>query len=52
MISTVVIPRICKLLESGALDVYSKRHIRRAVDLFQEVEASINGENVKLQVPI
>ena len=52
MISTAVIPRICKLLESGALDVYSKHHIRRAIDLFQEVEASVDGENTKLQVPI
>ncbi|KXN82858.1 GC-rich sequence DNA-binding factor 2 [Leucoagaricus sp. SymC.cos] len=49
MVSTAVIPRICKLLESGALDVYSDHHIRRIIDLFEEVEASVEGENAKLQ---
>ncbi|KAF8887184.1 nineteen complex-related protein 2-domain-containing protein [Infundibulicybe gibba] len=39
MISTAVIPRICKLLEGGALDA-----------LVEEVEASIDPGNAKIQV--
>ncbi|KAF5360932.1 hypothetical protein D9756_004921 [Leucocoprinus leucothites] len=49
MVSTAVIPKICRLLESGALDVYSEHHIRRTIDLFEEIEASVEGENAKLQ---
>ncbi|KAJ3572963.1 hypothetical protein NP233_g2748 [Leucocoprinus birnbaumii] len=48
MVSTAIIPRICKLTESGALDVYSGNHIRRMIDLFEEVEASVEGESAKL----
>jgi GC-rich sequence DNA-binding factor len=50
MVSTAIIPRICKLLEGGALDVYSEHHLRRIIDLFEEVEASVEGDNAKLQV--
>ncbi|PFH46529.1 hypothetical protein AMATHDRAFT_154582 [Amanita thiersii Skay4041] len=49
MISTAVIPRLCKLVDSGVLDVYSGKHIRRMIDLAEEVEASIEDGNVKLQ---
>jgi hypothetical protein len=49
MISTTVIPRICKIIEGGALDVYSGRHIRRIIDLIEEVDASVEEGNVKLQ---
>jgi GC-rich sequence DNA-binding factor len=49
MISTAVIPKICKVVDGGALDVYSERHIRRMVNLAEEVEASI-GKNDKFQV--
>ena len=51
MISTAVIPRICKILEGGALDPYSERHIKRMVDLAEEVEASVEENHTgKLQV--
>lgn len=50
MITTAVIPNISKILEAGALDVYSDIHIRRAVDLVEEVEASVEAGSVKLQV--
>lgn len=50
MISTAVIPLICKLVEGGALDVYSSRHIRRMVDLAEEVEASVEQGGGKFQV--
>ena len=50
MISSAIIPRLCKLVEGGALDVYSARHIRRMVHLAEEVEASVEDGNAKLQV--
>lgn len=50
MISTTVIPRIVAVLASGAFDVYSGRHVRRVVDLAEEVEASVDEGNAKLQI--
>jgi len=52
MISQVVIPRLCKLIEGGALDPYSIRHIRRMIDIAEQVEASIEQEGVRFQVLI
>jgi len=49
MISTAVIPRICTVLEGGAFDVYSERHVKRMIDLAEEVEASV-GKNDKFHV--
>ncbi|KIK69685.1 hypothetical protein GYMLUDRAFT_150994 [Collybiopsis luxurians FD-317 M1] len=42
MVSTAIIPRLAKVVESGALDVYSSAHVRRAVDLAEELEASVS----------
>lgn len=50
MISTAVIPRICKIIEGGGLNAYSGRHIRRIIDFIEEIEASVEENNVKLQV--
>lgn len=50
MVSTAVIPRLVAVLASGAFDVYSGRHIRRVVDLVEEVEASVEEGNAKLHV--
>ncbi|KAF7288531.1 GC-rich sequence DNA-binding factor-like protein [Mycena chlorophos] len=47
MISTAVLPRVCKLLENGVLDVYSDPEVRRAVDLCEELEASVESGNAK-----
>ncbi|KAF7422674.1 hypothetical protein PC9H_010830 [Pleurotus ostreatus] len=49
MISTAVIPRMCKLIEGGALDVYSGKHIRRIVDLAEEMEVSVERGSAKFQ---
>ncbi|KAF5389187.1 hypothetical protein D9757_003414 [Collybiopsis confluens] len=52
MVSTAIIPRLAKVIESGALDVYSSAHIRRVVDLAEELEASVSDVdkgNLKLQ---
>ncbi|KAF8964319.1 nineteen complex-related protein 2-domain-containing protein [Flammula alnicola] len=38
MISTAVIPMICKILDNGALDVHSKSDIRRMIDLAEELK--------------
>ncbi|KIY45206.1 hypothetical protein FISHEDRAFT_67141 [Fistulina hepatica ATCC 64428] len=48
MVSTAIAPRICKLLEGGALDVYSSVHMRRVVDVVEEVEANVDAGNQKL----
>ena len=50
MVSTAVIPMICKVIEGGALDVYSQKHILRMVDLAEEIEASLDPGNIKFQV--
>jgi len=50
MISTAVIPMICKIIDGGALDVYSLEHIKRIIDLSEEIEASLEAGNVKFQV--
>lgn len=49
MVSTAVIPMICKVIEGGALDVYSQKHIVRMVDLAEEIEASLDPGNIKFQ---
>ncbi|KAF4590038.1 hypothetical protein EYR40_009567 [Pleurotus pulmonarius] len=49
MISTAVIPRVCKLIEGGALDVYSAKHIRRLVNLAEEMEVSVERRSAKFQ---
>ncbi|KAF7346601.1 GC-rich sequence DNA-binding factor-like protein [Mycena sanguinolenta] len=50
MVSTAVIPRICKLVEGGVFDAYSDADLRRIVDLSEEVEASVEPGNAKVLV--
>ncbi|KAJ7816924.1 nineteen complex-related protein 2-domain-containing protein [Mycena olivaceomarginata] len=50
MVSTAVIPRICKLVEGGMFDAYSDAGVRRIVDLSEEIEASVELGNPKLLV--
>ncbi|KIK91590.1 hypothetical protein PAXRUDRAFT_149172 [Paxillus rubicundulus Ve08.2h10] len=50
MISTAVVPRICKMLEAGAFDPYSGKDIRRMIDLAEQVEASVGTDNNKFQM--
>jgi GC-rich sequence DNA-binding factor len=49
-ITTVVLPRLTKLLEGGALDPFSGKNIRRLVDLAEEVEISVEKSNHRFQV--
>ncbi|KAJ7021614.1 nineteen complex-related protein 2-domain-containing protein [Mycena alexandri] len=50
MISTAIIPRICKLVDGGVFDVYSDASVRRMVDLSEEVEASVEPGNAKFLI--
>lgn len=50
MISTAVAPRLCKMLQVGALDPYSARGVRRMIDLAEQVEASVGTDSNKFQV--
>ncbi|KAF8827789.1 hypothetical protein HHX47_DHR4000028 [Lentinula edodes] len=53
MVSTAIIPRLSKIIETGALDVYSSSHVRRAVDLSEELQASVSEVDqghLKLQI--
>ncbi|EPQ51044.1 GCFC-domain-containing protein [Gloeophyllum trabeum ATCC 11539] len=49
MISTAVIPRLVKVVVGGAFDPYSAKHVGRIIDLAEEVEASIEPDNLKFQ---
>jgi GC-rich sequence DNA-binding factor len=49
-ITTVVLPRLTKLLEGGAFDPFSGKDIRRLVDLAEEVEISVEKGNHKFQM--
>ena len=50
MISTAVVPRVCKLIEGGALDPYSAKDVKIIVDLAEQIESSIERDNLKFQV--
>lgn len=50
MISTAIIPRVCKLLEGGALDPYSSKGVRTIVDLAEQIEVSTEKDGLKFQV--
>ncbi|KAA1469958.1 GCFC-domain-containing protein [Dentipellis sp. KUC8613] len=49
MISTCVLPRLSKIVESGGLDPNSSRDVRRVVDLAEEIEISVEKNNPKFQ---
>jgi GC-rich sequence DNA-binding factor len=48
-VSTFLVPRLCKIVDGGALDPYSEKAIRRMVDLSKEVEASVGQKFLKFQ---
>ena len=50
MIATVVIPRIVKVIESGGFDPWSSKHIRRTINLAEELEVTIDRSDHKFQV--
>lgn len=50
MISTAIVPKLCKIIEGGAFDAYSAKSLRNVLDLAEQVEASIERSNQKFQV--
>ncbi|THH30125.1 hypothetical protein EUX98_g4055 [Antrodiella citrinella] len=50
MITTAVIPRVCKILQGGSFDPYSAKHIRRLIDMAEEIEVSVGKENQKFEM--
>ena len=48
MISTALVPRICRIMQGGALDPYSAQHIRKLRDLAEQVEASATREKFEV----
>lgn len=52
MLSTAIIPRLCKIIEGGTLNVYSGHHIRRMVHMVEELELNLEPGSTKFQVNI
>lgn len=50
MISTAIIPRLCKIIDAGGFDPYSARDLRTLVDVVEQIEASVAREDLKFQV--
>ncbi|KAI0693217.1 nineteen complex-related protein 2-domain-containing protein [Cytidiella melzeri] len=50
MISTAIIPRFCKIIEGGAFDPYSAKDIRNLVDIAEQIETSVERDNLKFQL--
>ncbi|KAG8696463.1 hypothetical protein FRC08_007138 [Ceratobasidium sp. 394] len=48
MVATAIIPRVAKLVQGGALDPYSARHIRRLKDLAEQIEATLEADATKI----
>jgi len=52
IVSTIILPRLSKLVEEGALDPYSSKDIRRLIHLAEEIEVSVENNHHKFQVII
>ncbi|EMD40093.1 hypothetical protein CERSUDRAFT_81377 [Gelatoporia subvermispora B] len=50
MISSAVIPRLCKLIEGGGFDPYSGRDVRKLTDLVEQIEASVEKGSLKYEL--
>ena len=50
MISTAIVPRLCKIFEGKAFDPYSANAVMRVLDIARQVEASIAVEHAKFHV--
>ena len=49
MISTAIVPLICRRVEAGAFDPFSAVITRNMINLAEQVEASIGKDNHKFQ---
>ena len=53
MVSTAIVPRLCKIVEGGGFDPYSMKHVRAVTDLVEQVEVAVRDTdtgNLKFQV--
>lgn len=50
MLSQAVIPRLGRVIQGGALDPYSTLHIRRVIDIAEQIEASVEESGGRFQV--
>jgi GC-rich sequence DNA-binding factor len=51
MVSTAIVPRLCKIIETGGFNPYSMRDVRTATDLVEQVEVAVRDTaNLKFQV--
>ena len=53
MVSTAIVPRLCKIIEGGGFDPYSMKDVRTVTDLVEQVEIAVRDTaNLKFQVRI
>jgi len=50
MVSTTLIPQLCRLFSGGGFDPYSARHMKRIVDLVEQVELCMDRSDPKFQM--
>ncbi|CAE6458225.1 unnamed protein product [Rhizoctonia solani] len=48
MTATAIIPRLTKLVQAGALDPYSGKHVKRLRDVVEQIEATVEADSAKL----
>ncbi|KAJ1303381.1 hypothetical protein OPQ81_011573 [Rhizoctonia solani] len=48
MTATAIIPRLTRLIQAGALDPYSGKHVKRLRDVVEQIEAIVEVDSVKL----
>jgi len=51
MVSTAIVPRLCKIVEGGGFNPYSMEDVRTVTDLVEQVEIAVRDTaNLKFQV--
>ncbi|KZT57254.1 hypothetical protein CALCODRAFT_496388 [Calocera cornea HHB12733] len=50
LVSSAIVPRLCTLISGGAFDPYSANHVRRIIEVTEQVEACIGREADKFKV--
>lgn len=50
MMSTAIIPKVCKIIENGGFDPYSSGGIRRLIEIAEEIEVSVPRTELKFEV--
>lgn len=51
MVSTAIVPMLCKIVEGGGFNPYSMKDVRTATDLVEQVEIAVRDiANLKFQV--